>query len=368
MNNLNLFRYQIPFKKPLVTGNGTYSKREGLLLQFKNGNLTSWGEIAPLPGFSDESLDDCISWIEQHQQLLNSSFTDGLDKEANFINWDSFPHFAPKPVQFGWDCLLAGTRSHLTQRPVSALLSENPAQKVSFNKLASLADLTTESDIKMLSDELESARISALKLKIGDLDSSSLEKLALLKKLGPNINLRLDPNGSWSFQQLKNHIKELEELDPEYIEQPFHVDDFTGYKKMRKKTNLRIALDESVWDLNSAEFFLRTKLPDFIIVKPMFWGSLNNISRLKKLADHFGVELIFTTALESAVGRFYTSHIAAAFGTTGRAHGLHTGPLLKQDFWEDKQWIKNGAYLINQMDPLPDSITGDEIPLEEVTL
>ena len=49
---LALYRYQLPFTQPLTFHGKVEVAREGLLVRINDG----WGEIAPLPGFSRETL------------------------------------------------------------------------------------------------------------------------------------------------------------------------------------------------------------------------------------------------------------------------------------------------------------------------
>ena len=49
---LALYRYQLPFTQPLTFHGKVEVAREGLLVRIDKG----WGEIAPLPGFSRETL------------------------------------------------------------------------------------------------------------------------------------------------------------------------------------------------------------------------------------------------------------------------------------------------------------------------
>ena len=51
-----LYSYSIPFKKPFVTGAGTFNTREGIILRYHDSQIDVVSEAAPLPGFSSESL------------------------------------------------------------------------------------------------------------------------------------------------------------------------------------------------------------------------------------------------------------------------------------------------------------------------
>ena len=67
-----LFRYSIPVDSQLILRNRFLKKREGLLVKVCCGQNEGWGEIAPLPEFSHETLDQAqaqaIEWLEKWDQ------------------------------------------------------------------------------------------------------------------------------------------------------------------------------------------------------------------------------------------------------------------------------------------------------------
>ena len=55
----DLYRYSLPLRRPLTLKGVTLQRREGLLLRLSGDDGSEgWGETAPLPGFSEESLDE----------------------------------------------------------------------------------------------------------------------------------------------------------------------------------------------------------------------------------------------------------------------------------------------------------------------
>src|SRR5215204_3546061 len=53
----DLFRFSLPLHRPLMLGDTTVHRREGLLLRLSGDDgAEGWGESAPLPGLSAESL------------------------------------------------------------------------------------------------------------------------------------------------------------------------------------------------------------------------------------------------------------------------------------------------------------------------
>jgi o-succinylbenzoate synthase len=56
ISQCRIYRYSLPYFNPIQKGN---NERKGLLLQITDADgATGWGEIAPLPGFSKETLQD----------------------------------------------------------------------------------------------------------------------------------------------------------------------------------------------------------------------------------------------------------------------------------------------------------------------
>ena len=55
---LHLKPYHRPFQKPLETAHGVWSIRNGLLVGLQQGDAIGWGEVAPLPWFGTETLEE----------------------------------------------------------------------------------------------------------------------------------------------------------------------------------------------------------------------------------------------------------------------------------------------------------------------
>ena len=126
---LQVFRYSLPFLDPLRTAIGTISHRDGLILRYEN----ALGEIAPLPGFSSESLEDAstalASVMPDIRKALESADHNRLMEVAQSTGLPS--------IAFGLDTLWHNLQStkHGTSAlnrssdlvPSNAVVSWNPA-------------------------------------------------------------------------------------------------------------------------------------------------------------------------------------------------------------------------------------------------
>ena len=70
----HLYRYSIPVDSQVVLRNRFLKKREGLLVQIKCGEHEGWGEIAPLPEFSEETLEQAQQqtalWLKNQSAVV----------------------------------------------------------------------------------------------------------------------------------------------------------------------------------------------------------------------------------------------------------------------------------------------------------
>src|SRR5215204_1143782 len=64
--HFDLYRYSLPFSRPLTLGGMTLFQREGILLRLSGDDGSEgWGETALLPGFSVESQGEAASQLRR---------------------------------------------------------------------------------------------------------------------------------------------------------------------------------------------------------------------------------------------------------------------------------------------------------------
>ena len=69
--SLHFYTYNCPFTSEFIQAKGSMgSSREGILIEWKHSMGSAWGECAPLPGFSSESLKDCERMLVSHKKKL----------------------------------------------------------------------------------------------------------------------------------------------------------------------------------------------------------------------------------------------------------------------------------------------------------
>ena len=64
MRSAQVYRWQIPMDAGVILRDRRLKTRDGLYICLRDGESEGWGEISPLPGFSQES------WEEAQTELL----------------------------------------------------------------------------------------------------------------------------------------------------------------------------------------------------------------------------------------------------------------------------------------------------------
>lgn len=94
MRKATLYHYQIPLKTSVVLRHQAIAQRQGILLCLEEKGNIGWGEIAPLPHFSQENLNIAElalrHWIKQWRNEQNPTIEN-----------------LPPSVAFGISCALA---------------------------------------------------------------------------------------------------------------------------------------------------------------------------------------------------------------------------------------------------------------------
>jgi len=93
-----------------------------------------------------------------------------------------------------------------------------------------------------------------------------------------------------------------------------------------------LALDESLTEVDLDKLWQRPPVKR-LTIKPMVQGGLLPGLKLAQKAYKAGMDVIVTTTIDSAVGVWAATHLAAALGKKGEglAHGLATSEWLVKD-------------------------------------
>jgi o-succinylbenzoate synthase len=214
-----------------------------------------------------------------------------------------------------------------------------------------IPELNDKKEIEALMRTFSGAK--TFKVKVGGNLTEDVMRVARVFSNAPKAAIRVDVNGLWSVDEaLTNLYAYYEEIGPlEYVEQPCATIEELRELKHRIKIPLRIAADEVIRKAADPFKVDLTDAADIVMLKVQ---PLGGIGRSLEIAQHHGLPVVVSSALESAIGIEYGLELAASISDLNFDCGLATGSLLTRDVAEHK--IVDGKIALGQISPQLDGL------------
>jgi muconate cycloisomerase len=179
--------------------------------------------------------------------------------------------------------------------------------------------------------QMRAIGLRAVKLKVG-FDDDVARVTAVREALGPDVSLRLDANGAWSFGRGVEVLNAVAHLDIAAVEQPLARGPVEDLARLRRATPVPIMVDESLVTREDADALIAARAADFFNVRVSKCGGLARSLALAGAATAAGLQIqvgsqVGETAILSAAGR----HLAAALPAVAFVEGSFGTLLLTED-------------------------------------
>lgn len=262
-----LFAYQQPFKAMMQFKASTLNCREGLILQLINTEGESYyTEIAPLPGFSRETLSDVKVGM---MKLL---------ADNQLSNHQSTYH----SVQFALDSLFSPSLQ-VIKTPIN--IDNVPLLQGDKNLISQQYNL------------LNQPNLIKLKVARGSIEEDILN-FHTLCQLNSMLQIRCDANQAWNTQQAAQFFNRIDVKRLDYIEEPTNC--HQSNLQLAQRYQLQLGLDET---LQQSDFIYQHHHSiKALIIKPSLIGSKERIDRLISVAEKNSLQVSFSSSFESVLG------------------------------------------------------------------
>ncbi|MBF0297676.1 MAG: hypothetical protein HQK51_03090 [Oligoflexia bacterium] len=333
--NLQFYYFLIPLKSEVVVHNSKNSVREGIYIKIiDNDGYFGVGECAPLAGVHEETLDDCLSALEELKDdfkelkiditkfnlqkrffgLLDEEYEEYEDENENEeeendeddVDEEELPStliFALEEALLYWYINRMQQNFNFDAKniviPIYKLILSPPAN---------------EKEYKQIVNELKSFVLPAVKIKMNYKKQILNKQLEFIKKLKQendilDLKIVLDFNMSFSEQEMDFVVNFLssEKIDIFYFEDP--VSDKATVKDLDKilkkyKYNAKLGLDELLFDyIDQNEQLEINNLPTntkAIIIKPTV-TTLSTMFKIAKDAQKKGITLVLSSTYDSSI-------------------------------------------------------------------
>lgn len=333
LRRFDLYRYSLPFSQPLTLKGVTLHQREGLLLRLTGDDGSEgWGESAPLPGFSGESLEEAAAQLRSlaGRMLELEPADDRVEAEVSFSR--EMDRMGPAPsVRFGFELSVWNLYASRSGKTLPELVTPHPTLAVPVNGLLSgqMGEVLEETR------RMREAGYRSIKLKVGVRDVA--EDVELVRTLGEQISdavtLRLDANQSWGYEEAAQFVRGVGRAGFEYIEEP--LADPARLPDLVREFDVPVALDESLAGMEPQELE-EHRYARAVVLKPTLLGGLSRTLRVAERALRLGMMPVVSSAYESGVGTGALVALAAGIGDRAVPAGLDTYRRLAGDVLETR--------------------------------
>ncbi|WP_038172845.1 MULTISPECIES: o-succinylbenzoate synthase [Vibrio] len=285
MRSAKLYRYELPMDSGVILREQRLTVREGFIVELALDDKIGRGEIAPLPGFSLESLEETYAQLVEQLALWSQGVE--LDLEPLFPS----VAFGLSMAQLELDDILPEQGCY----QAAPLCSGDPDEL-----LPKLNAMSGEKVAKIKVGLYEPIRD-------GMLVSLFLESI-------PDLTLRLDANRAWTSEKALQFAKKIAPSLRQriaFIEEPCQSpgESFS----FAIATGIAIAWDETLQHSVRKDDF---KLQDYngakaIIIKPTLIGSIERCAELIATAKSLGIKVIISSSIESSLGLTQLARFAA---------------------------------------------------------
>ena len=304
MRRAQVYRWQIPMDAGVVLRERRLKTRDGFFVHLRQGEREGWGEIAPLPGFSLETLDEAQAAL----MAWTHAWREGED-----------PALPDVPsVAFGISCALAELDGRLPDAAnyrAAPLCSGDP------------------DELFVLLSGMPGEKVAKIKVGLYEAVRDGMVVNLLLEAI-PDLHLRLDANRAWTplrAQQFAKYVNPAYRNRIAFLEEPCKTRDDS--RAFARETGIAIAWDES---LREADFaFAAEPGVRAVVIKPTLTGSLDKVREQVAAAHAAGLTAVISSSIESSLGLTQLARIAAWL-TPDTVPGLDTLNLMQAQLI--RQW------------------------------
>jgi L-alanine-DL-glutamate epimerase-like enolase superfamily enzyme len=307
----------IPMVESFGIAGGAQSLAANVLLTVElNDGTLGYGEAAPLPPFNGETQKMAVAALEHIAFGLRGadvrrwrSVCQGLRQFSGGVHsaqcaaetaiMDAFTRHARMPL---WSFFGGSVTELETDMTVAIPPTLDAAESAAHAGQA--ARSITERGIRVIKTKVGGGGVGL-----------DIARVRAIHEQAPDSPLLLDGNAGFTADGALELVERLRHLDivPVLFEQPVHVDDLGGLRRVREESGVRVAADESACTLARVREMIAMGATDVVNIKLMKTGIVEALD-IAALCRASGTGLMIGGMLESILAASASACFAAGLG------------------------------------------------------
>lgn len=289
-------KYLLQFKQPSGTSRGVLTEKPAYFIKIWNEvdpSVIGIGECSILKGLSIDDVENYEEVLAEVSRDINNFVADATNKLVKFPSIIFGIETALKDLENGGKQILF------------------PSDFTEGNEGIPINGLIWMGNIGYMKEQLKTKieeGFRCIKIKIGAIEFE--EELKFLNNLRQQylqnyFEIRLDANGAFNMQEVKEKLRRLSKHRIHSIEQPIKQGNWRAMAELCRESPIPIALDEELIGINTyskKEELVTTIRPQFLILKPSLLGGFKHSEEWIEIANKYKIGWWVTSALESNIG------------------------------------------------------------------
>lgn len=262
---------------------------ERMLVRLETSDgTTGWGEMRPELG-----VETTVAFLEETiaPQVVGRDVweIEPFTNDPLYTEYTNVASFVAAVETAMWDAY-----GKSIGEPVHRLLGGKCTDRVAFAEALGILD---PEESRQYARRALDRGFDVLKLKAGPPNSDWQNDVARVKAMHDEVDgqleFRLDPNQTWSFDQAVRVGAALEDagIYLQYFEQPVRIDSHGTYKRLRNRLQTPVGVNEDTYHPGNLKELLREDAVDVAVVDLVPSGGLLALKKLAAHADQYGVSM-----------------------------------------------------------------------------
>lgn len=327
IKQVEVFGLEIDLKVPFIISYDRYDVMPTILTRIETeSGIVGWGEAVPDQHVTGETWDSTIEII--HHELASLVIGES-PFNINLIHKKMNEKIKDVPgAKAAIDLALYDLMGKISKQPVYRLIGGKSHKKLDIPQVISIL---SPKEMAKEAKEYVDQGFKHVKIKVGTDPDTDIKRIRMVREVLPNdVRLRVDANQGWTVNEAIYVIRQTQDCQVDWYEQPTKAGDHEALAEVRKATNVNIMADESVHQMLDLIDIMRVRGADYINIKLMKTGGIYPALQLANLAESYRVPCQVGSMVETAIGTMAGAHLSIS------QHIIHSnemvGPLMfKED-------------------------------------
>ncbi len=329
-------RTRLPLIRPYHLSLVTLDHFESILVRIRTNGKEGFGETTHVPGYFHETPEDAWHLIEKWAPEIIARDPQSVLREISETE---------RPLSFAVTPLITA----LEELIHTSIKTDRG--KVRLPLMGVVQGETTE-ELIADTEKLQDSGFRTLKFKIGfDVDQDLNRLRAVQKALMAGVQIRVDANQGYSFDQAERFLKDLDPEGIELLEQPLVTDAWEEMSRLALLRTVPLMLDEAIVSEADLDRAIETGCAQAVKFKLMKCGSLAELARLIKKARSAGLKVIVGNGVALDIGCRHEALVLHETGLTEDAGEMNGFLKCKEQGLDPAIEVEDGHILVPDGQP-----------------